>query len=185
MNRLLLILILTFSFQSLLKADDIKDLELEGMSIGDSLLDYYTVNQIKSDTDNIMNDGIYLTSSFQKNLKIYDEIQAVYNENDNKYILVALIGNIDFNDDIESCYKKQNSIIKDVSSLFKNLKKNEWGILDLELPAEYNATGTYSPVTYDFNNGDRIQISCYDFSIKGSDRLKFLIYNHKYSLAIQ
>ena len=41
MKRLLLILILTFSFQSLTKADDIRDFEIEGMSIGDSLLDYF------------------------------------------------------------------------------------------------------------------------------------------------
>ncbi len=46
MKRLLLILILTLSFQSLTKADDIRDFEIEGMSIGDSLLDYMTKKQI-------------------------------------------------------------------------------------------------------------------------------------------
>ena len=38
MRNFLLILILTFSFQSLSKADDIRDFEIEGISIGDSLL---------------------------------------------------------------------------------------------------------------------------------------------------
>ena len=42
MRNFLLILILTFSFQSLVKADDIRDFEIEGMSIGDSLLDFFT-----------------------------------------------------------------------------------------------------------------------------------------------
>ena len=42
MKRLLLILILTFSFQTLSKADDIRDFEIEGMSIGDSLLDHFS-----------------------------------------------------------------------------------------------------------------------------------------------
>ena len=46
--RLLLILILTFSFQSLTKADDIRDFEIEGMSIGDSALDYFTKNEINN-----------------------------------------------------------------------------------------------------------------------------------------
>ena len=41
MKRLLLILILTLSFQTLTKADDIRDFEIEGMSIGDSLLDFF------------------------------------------------------------------------------------------------------------------------------------------------
>ena len=49
MKRLLLILILTFSFQSLTKADDIRDFEIEGMSIGDSLLDFMSITEIKND----------------------------------------------------------------------------------------------------------------------------------------
>ena len=53
MKRLLLILILTFSSQLLVKADDIRDFEIEGMSIGDNLLDHantigITVKDIKS-----------------------------------------------------------------------------------------------------------------------------------------
>ena len=39
MGRLILILILTISFQTLIKADDITDFQIEGMSIGDSLLE--------------------------------------------------------------------------------------------------------------------------------------------------
>ena len=38
MKRIFLIIILTFSFQTLINADDIKDFEIDGMSIGDSLL---------------------------------------------------------------------------------------------------------------------------------------------------
>ena len=185
MRVFITVLVLIFSFQSWTKADDISDFQIEGISIGDSLLDYYTIKQIKEDDENIMNDGTYLTSSFQKNLKNYDKFQVVYKENDNRYIVVALIGNIRFNNDIESCYRKQNLIIDEVSSLFKNLKKQEWGILDLKMPASTNATGTYNPVTYDFKNGDRIQISCFDFSTKDSDRLKFMAYNHQYAIALQ
>ena len=52
MKKLLLILILTLSFQSLAKADDISDFQIEGMSIGDSALDYFTKDEI---TKKIMN----------------------------------------------------------------------------------------------------------------------------------
>ena len=58
MKRLLLILILTFSFQTLTKADDIRDFEIEGMSIGDSLL-----NQTK--TIGVMKKIIYKNKNFQ------------------------------------------------------------------------------------------------------------------------
>ena len=40
MRIFLLILIIIFSFQSSTKIDDITDFEIEGMSIGDSLLNF-------------------------------------------------------------------------------------------------------------------------------------------------
>ena len=46
MNRLILILILTFSFQTLARADDLRDLEIAGISVGDSLLDHFSKEKI-------------------------------------------------------------------------------------------------------------------------------------------
>ena len=43
----LLILIFIFSFQSLSKAEDVMDFEIEGMSVGDSLLKYFDEKPIK------------------------------------------------------------------------------------------------------------------------------------------
>ena len=52
MRVFIAILVLIFSLQSWTKADDISEFEIEGMSIGDSLLDYMNeeeiINQIKS-----------------------------------------------------------------------------------------------------------------------------------------
>ena len=48
MKRLLVILILTLNFQSSSMADDIKDFKIEGMSIGDSLLNFFSEKDIKS-----------------------------------------------------------------------------------------------------------------------------------------
>ena len=47
MRIFLSIFILIFSFQSWAKANDIRDFEIEGISIGNSLLDYYSVEEIK------------------------------------------------------------------------------------------------------------------------------------------
>ena len=49
MKILLTLLILIFSLQSLSKADDIRDFEIEGMSIGDSALDFFSKNEIDSE----------------------------------------------------------------------------------------------------------------------------------------
>ena len=47
MRVFIAVLVLIFSFQSWTKADDISEFEIEGMSIGDSLLDYFSKNEIK------------------------------------------------------------------------------------------------------------------------------------------
>ena len=47
MRVFIAVLVLIFSLQSWTKADDISDFEIEGMSIGDSLLDHFDENKIK------------------------------------------------------------------------------------------------------------------------------------------
>ena len=46
MRLFISVLVLIFSFQSLVKADDIRDFQIEGMSVGDSLLDYFSEEEI-------------------------------------------------------------------------------------------------------------------------------------------
>ena len=67
------IIILIFSFQSLTKADDIRDFEIEGMSIGDSLLDFMTINEINSSKLNyVSGNKKYYAVGYYKNLNTYD-----------------------------------------------------------------------------------------------------------------
>ena len=52
MKRLLTILILIFTLQTPSQADDIRDFQIEGMSIGDSLLDYFSEAEINKQKKN-------------------------------------------------------------------------------------------------------------------------------------
>ena len=52
MRIFLTILVLIFSLQTWTKADDIRDFEIESMSIGDSLLNYMNINEIKKAEEN-------------------------------------------------------------------------------------------------------------------------------------
>ena len=45
-------LVLILSLQSITKADNIRDFQIEGMSIGDSLLNYYSEKEIKNQKKN-------------------------------------------------------------------------------------------------------------------------------------
>ena len=51
MRVFLTVLTLIFSIQSLTKADDIRDFEIEGMSIGDSLLDFLSKKEINENLE--------------------------------------------------------------------------------------------------------------------------------------
>ena len=59
MRLFILVLILIFSLQSWNKADDIRDYEIEGISIGDSLLDHFSEDEI---INGIMHDHVYSVS---------------------------------------------------------------------------------------------------------------------------
>ena len=48
MRIFITILILFFSFHSFVRAGDIKEIEIEGMSIGDNLLDHFNLDHIKN-----------------------------------------------------------------------------------------------------------------------------------------
>ena len=48
MRVFLTVLVLIFSLQSWTKAEDISDFEIEGIGIGDSLLDFFSINEIES-----------------------------------------------------------------------------------------------------------------------------------------
>jgi len=68
-KKIIFIIILILSFQSFSKADDIRDFQIEGMSIGDSLLNYMTINEIQSNKRNyVPNTSKYYVTSFN-NLK--------------------------------------------------------------------------------------------------------------------
>ena len=59
MKIFLTLIVLLFS--SLVVADDISDFQIEGISVGDSLLDYFSINQIKDNTINLYR-KLYMSS---------------------------------------------------------------------------------------------------------------------------
>ena len=83
MKRLLLILILTFSFQSLAKADDIRDFEVEGMSVGDSLLDYFNIEEIEKFLTEYENLA-YEVYKKEINENVIEDILGIFIENNIK-----------------------------------------------------------------------------------------------------
>jgi len=122
------IIILIFSFQSLTKADDIKDFQIEGISIADTLLKYATNQQIDIAETNssIMrdkngNDRFIIIFLNTMNLNEYEDLQITYKSNDKNFIIHAIDGGINFPNNFEHCKNKQTKIVSDLKNMFKNV----------------------------------------------------------------
>ena len=95
MKRLSLYLFLVlFTLQAPSWADDIRDFQIEGMSIGDSLLDYVSKEFINEDKKNIYpGQDIYTTVLINKpTFETYDSVQVDLKNNDKKFLIRGLGG---------------------------------------------------------------------------------------------
>ena len=125
MRNFLLILILTFSFQTLIKADDIRDFEIEGMSIGDSALKYFDKKILETNKEyEWYEDKFYIPIAELKlsDSEIYESFQIHIKNNDNKYLIESIAGFIFFKNSINQCYKKLDSIVDEIESLFNDIE---------------------------------------------------------------
>lgn len=183
MKKLLLILILTFCFQSWAKADDISDFQIEGISIGNSLLKFYKKNTIKK---SILKKQGYNDNSFvrgvirKKNLTTYDAIQFHFKKNDKKYVLFNLAGILDFPNRIDDCNIKRAEITNDLSELFKNArtKKNQKN----NHPGDKEKKSYVYTDYFFLKSGDAVRVQCYDWSKKSkvTDHLKITLDSGEY-----
>ena len=91
MMKILLTLFVLF-FSSSVFADDISDFQIEGMSIGDSLLDYMTVDEIKQNTLPYFPDKrkYYIVGMFD-NLKNFDQVEIYLKSKDKNYEIRTLL----------------------------------------------------------------------------------------------
>jgi len=189
MKKLLLILIFTFSFQYLAKADDIRDFEIEGISIGDSLLEFFTEDEIINKINSYTNKGfIYgedhkdfyaVTFRYLQRYEKYDGVQLVLKSNDDRYIIYALVGEI-YHKNINNCYDKFDEIEYLFDGLFKNSRKEE----KLKRPHSYDKTGksTTTDVYYHMENGDAVALVCTDWTneMKISDSFRVELITNEY-----
>ena len=167
MKRLLLILILTFGFQSWTKADDIRDFEIEGMSIGDSLLDYMDKNlitkAINSEFSHYYKKDFVSISTWdiRDKFTIYDDVGVVLGLTDKKYKIFALEGTLYFKDNnIDKCYKKQNEITNNIKkSLNLNIKEDTFFVAKDDLSSHHLSV---KYIDFELSGGGVIRATCYE-----------------------
>jgi|TARA_B110000483_G_C17828758_1_gene401943 hypothetical protein len=158
MNRLLLILILTFNFQSLTKADDIRDFEIEGISLGDSLLDYYSKKEIMSNISTGYNDNEFSMAYFKLPLEEEQWIQFHFKTDSNKLTIYG-IDKLFYPKTVNKCIKKRNEIVESISALFndlENINRDNWDMA--------SGHGKLHGVLFKFDSGNFVEITCYEYN---------------------
>ena len=164
MRVFLSVLILIFSFQSLSNADDISEFEIEGISVGDSLLDYFSENQIKKESwPWHKDDDTFRMFSPTKNYNYYEYVMFSFLGEDKNYIIQEVAGRKNMN--IEYCKKVQLEFINDIEELIPDSKKDNLTTDEYRGDKSKKSKKTY----INFYSGDGfIHIGCYDFSEKFS-----------------
>ena len=186
MKKLLLILILAISIQSFAKADDIRDFEIEGMSIGDSLLDHFSEKNIikelnskyvfkyKSDFIRIAagtGEGFYLI----KDSKKYDDIGITLRLNDKKYIIYSLSGRIFCDDEIKDCFDSQKNITNNLKDfLGDSVKFETWERVNPDDKTKRSKI-FHNDFIFKKSNG-LITVGVYNYSKSYSEKTRF--YSH-------
>ena len=121
-------------FSSSVVADDISEFQIEGISIGDSLLDYMSEQEILNEFDQTSKHYQYLNNTTKfgeayifngENFETYKNLSFFVKRNDNSYKIYLIRGMLDYVNDLNGCLKKQREISKEVEKILANYEKIE------------------------------------------------------------
>ena len=157
MKKFLAILVLSLFLITPSQAADIRDFQIEGMSVGDSLLDYYSKEEIELRLSKIISKyksdkfiRISFPSGFgSKEFELYEFTGAHFKKKDSTYKIHALSGAL-FIHNKSKCIKKHDEIVKDLSKIFTN--KPQYNVLEDE-------EGEFIRSRFFLDNGN-IRVAC-------------------------
>ena len=164
MKIFLSILILIFCFQSWSKANDIKDFEIEGISIGDSALNFFSENQIKNNSMDFFKSKRFtpVQNDQLSFFKTYDAVDFVYKTSDKEYIIQELSGVLIYENNVQDCYNKLSEIESEMDNIFPFTKK--YPKRTFKHRNDPTQKSLVTDIEYVFKNGDSVQLACYDYS---------------------
>ena len=174
----LIIWILTFQTQSL--ADNIRYFQIEGMSIGDSALDYFNETQLE-DSEQGWHNYSYreYSTSYMPGKGNYNWFLVNYKNDDNNFIIEGLVGGLEkSNYNVKECNNKLDVTALNISKLFKNTTQEEKKSYELSQDAAhtYPFTGKSTVTSFSFNflDGAKIILACYDMEKEAKENESFL-----------
>ena len=154
--------LILFSFSASSFADDLSEYQIEGISIGDSLLDHLSKEKIITEIEDNRPVYNHLTEDFGEvylygNFDTYDRLSFFVKPKDKHYTIYAIKGGISYDDKLEQCFAKQKEIEKEFSSIYKNAKKRK---MTLEFDWDPTGESVTHNIQFTFDSGDFIEINC-------------------------
>ncbi|MFL2896685.1 MAG: hypothetical protein ACJZ4S_03205 [Candidatus Pelagibacter sp.] len=171
MQKILWLVFLGLLISTNAYTDNIKDLKIENISIGDSALDYFTESQLdNSELDWFNYSYKEYSTSLLPGRGIYDWFKITYKNEDYNYIIEGLVGIVvkkKYEED--KCNKQLDSTAFDLSKLFKNTKPEEKKSYKVvyepsKIFQKPNLSGKskLTIISFDFKQQGKIILSCYD-----------------------
>jgi len=174
MRKFFLLFFLCFYSANLSLADDIKNFQIEGISLNDSLLDFFNKSTIDSSRAWTYKDKkFYSLDIFSEKFKNFDALQFHLKKGDKKYIIYGVSGGILFGEAAKyypksekECKNKSLEIEKDLDSLFINAKKERIR----KVGFGHEDPGVIRQDTYYFLDTGEVWLHCYTFSKKYKEK---------------
>ena len=167
MRIFLSILILCFSIQSWTQAEDISEFEIEGMSLGDSALNFFTKYEIDKSVEEMPqypNDQYkiaYIQKSKKYDFKNYQGITFYFKKNDKSYTIAGIVASNYYPNDFQNCLSDLKKMRKDIENSFDVLPTYEGeDLLEFDTFGETIMHG----VVYNLSDNGFSQVVCYDWS---------------------
>lgn len=159
MKKIILIFILFICSQTLIKADDIRDFEIEGISIGESLIEHMTINEIiNNDQEHYPMDSKFYTVAHSGNFTQYEYINVGIKRNDDNFKIYFIRGmNIVKNK--KDCLKIKETIAEDLKELFPKFYFLEGSQKHYYYKNSTQYISQFS-VKSDANKSDHVRVEC-------------------------
>ena len=178
MKRLsLYIFLILFSLQTPSQADDIRDFQIEGMSIGDSLLDYFSEEEInKRNIFYYPKSKKFAGISFgdQSFYQVYESVQFSYDPKNKK--IYGISGKIHYPNNIKDCFTKKDEIVSELSEIFKDTAEIR-DVGTFKHSFDKSGKSTVTSIYFEFDSGGSIKVQCHDWS-------KDMVYEDKLLVSI-
>lgn len=167
--KIILIVLILFLMTST-KAENISELEIEGISIGDSALDHLSESLIKSEIKRTADHYKYLNNPNKfgevyirdENFDTYSQLSIFVKQDDENYTIFMIRGMITF-DILSDCLDLQKEIEMEFEDFLDNYEKTDY----IYKPSlDPSGKSKKYDVYFDFPNGDNITLQCSDWGKK-------------------